>query len=329
MTDMRTAPDGRGRRLAAIDILRGVAVVGMVVYHFSWDLWSNGLIAADVIGDPAWKAFARTVAGTFIALVGFNLVLAHRDGFRRAMFLRRLAIIAGAAVLVSIGTWFFMGDNFVYFGILHCIAVSSVLALPFLRVPPLATAIVAAACIAAPFFLMNPLFDAAPLLWIGLSPNPRPTVDYVPLLPWFGVALAGVAMGRLFVDRGVTATLARWQPAAGWRPLIFAGRWSLPIYLIHQPLLIGILYLAMPLIGNSDAILARKFMDQCTRSCEQSAAKPEVCPATCGCVVTGAEGARLLAPAMNGTMTPEQSTSWDAIVQTCLPKLPGSDGGKT
>ncbi len=329
MTDMSTAPDGRGRRLAAIDVLRGIAVAGMVVYHFSWDLWNNGLIATDVIGDPGWKAFARTVAGTFIALVGFNLVLAHRNGFRRGLFLRRLAIIAGAAVLVSIGTRFFMGEDFVYFGILHCIAVSSVLALPFLRVPAWTTAIVAAACIAAPFFLMNPLFDAAPLLWIGLSPNPRPTVDYVPLLPWFGVALGGVAAARFALDTGLIERLALWRPASGWRPLIFAGRWSLPIYLIHQPLLIGLLYVAMPLIGNSDAILARKFMDQCTRSCQQSAAQPEVCPATCGCVVTGAEGARLLSPAMNGTMTPEQSTSWDAIVQTCLPKAPGADGGKT
>ena len=61
----------------------------------------------------------------------------------------------------------------------------------------------------------------------------------------------------------------------------------------------------------------------------QSAGKPEVCPATCGCVVTGAAGAGLLAPAMNGTMTPEQSTSWDAIVQTCLPGGPGAGGGKT
>ncbi len=85
----------------------------------------------------------------------------------------------------------------------------------------------------------------------------------------------------------------------------------------------------MPLLGNSQDILARKFMDQCTRSCEQTAGQPEVCPATCGCVATGATGAGLLAPAMNGTMNPEQSTSWDAIIQACLPKPPAAGTGKT
>ncbi len=329
MTDLTTAPDGRGPRFAAIDVLRGIAVVGMVVYHFSWDLWENGLISADVIGDPGWKAFARTIAGTFIALSGFNLVLAHRDGFRQALFLRRLVIIAGAAVLVSIGTWLVMGENFVYFGILHCIAVSSVLALPFLRVPAWFTAIIAAGCIAAPFFLMDPIFDAPPLLWIGLSPSPRPTVDYVPLLPWFGVVLAGMALARVALQSGLLQAIGRWRPASAWRPLILAGRWSLPIYLIHQPVLIGALAVVTPLIGQSHDALARKFMDQCTLSCEQTAGKPGLCPSTCGCVVTGAEGAGLLAPAMNGKMTAEQSTSWDAIVQTCLPKAAPPGPGNT
>jgi uncharacterized membrane protein len=323
------APAGRRPRLAAIDVIRGIAVLGMIIYHFSWDLWSNGLIEADVIGDPGWKAFARTVAGTFIGLSGFNLVLAHRDGFRRGLFLRRLAIIAGAAILVSIGTWLVMGEDFVYFGILHCIAVTSVLALPFLGVPAWFTLLIGAGAFAAPFFLQNDVFDWPPLLFIGLSPHPRNTVDYVPLLPWFGVVLLGMALARLAIDNGVTDRVARWQPARALRPLTFIGRWSLPIYLLHQPILIGALSLALPLLGAGHDGLARQFMQECTRSCEASAAKPGICPATCGCVATGAEGAGLLEPAMKGTMTPEQSTSWDAIVGTCLPKPTEPVPGRT
>jgi uncharacterized membrane protein len=323
------APDGRGKRLAAIDVIRGIAVVGMIVYHFSWDLWSNGLIYADVIGDPGWKAFARTVAGTFIGLSGFNLVLAHRNGFRRGLFLRRLVIVAGAAVLVSIGTWLAMGEDFVYFGILHCIAVTGILALAFLPTPAWFMILAGIGAVAAPFFLLDRLFDWPPLLFIGLSPNPRPTVDYVPLLPWFGIVLFGMALARLALDHGVVARLASWNPAQAWRPLTFIGRWSLPIYLLHQPILIGALTLAMPLFGSGHDALARQFMQECTRSCEASAARPGICPATCGCVVTGAEGAGLLEPAMKGTMTPEQSSSWDAIVQTCLPKAPEALPGRT
>jgi uncharacterized membrane protein len=329
LTNPPLAPDGRGPRLAAIDVIRGIAVLGMVVYHFSWDLWSNGLIYADVIGDPWWKAFARTVAGTFIGLSGFNLVLAHRGGFRRALFLRRLAIIAGAAILVSVGTWLVMGDAFVYFGILHCIAVTSVLALAFLRTPAWFMILCGAGAVAAPFYLTDPVFDWPPLLFIGLSPNPRPTVDYVPLLPWFGIVLFGMALGRLALDNGLTARLGGWRPARAFRPLTFIGRWSLPIYLLHQPILIGALSLALPLIGSGQDGLAREFMRGCTQSCEASAARPGICPATCGCVVTGAEGAGLLEPAMKGTMTPEQSSSWEAIVSTCLPKPPEASPGRT
>jgi uncharacterized membrane protein len=328
LTIATIAPGGRWPRLAAIDVLRGAAVVGMIAYHFSWDLWSNGLIYADVIGDPGWKAFARTVAGTFIGLSGFNLVLAHRDGFRRGLFLRRLAIIAGAAILVSIGTWLAMGDQFVYFGILHCIAVTSVIALAFLRTPAWFTILAGAGAVAAPFFLADDVFDWPPLLFIGLSPHPRPTVDYVPLLPWLGIVLLGMALARLALDHGIVARLAGWHPPAA-RPLAFIGRWSLPIYLLHQPILIGALSLAMPFLGSGQDALGRQFMQACTRSCEASAARPGICPATCGCVVTGARGAGLLEPAMKGTMTPEQSSSWDAIVQTCLPKAPEAIPGRT
>ena len=329
MTYPITEPDGRNPRLQAIDVLRGIAVLGMIAYHFSWDLWSNGLIEADVIGDPGWKAFARTVAGTFVGLSGFNLILAHRNGFRRGLFLRRLAIIAGSAILVSVGTRLAMGEDFVYFGILHCIALSSVLALPFLRVPAWFLLLCGAGAIAAPFFLQNDVFDWPPLLFIGLSPHPRNTVDYVPLLPWFGVVLVGMALARLALDHGVTARLARWNPARAWRPLAFIGRWSLPIYLIHQPILIGLLSLALPMIGSGQDALAREFMRGCTQSGEASAAKPGMCPATCGCVATGARGAGLLEPAMKGTMTDEQSSSWDAIVSTCLPKAPEASPGRT
>lgn len=329
MTDPTALPDGRNPRLAAIDVLRGIAVIGMVVYHFSWDLWNSGLIYADVIGDPGWRAFARTVAGTFIGLSGFNLILAHRNGFRRGLFLRRLAIIAGAAILVSIGTWLLMGDELVYFGILHCLAVTSVLALPFLGVPAWFMVLIGAGAVAAPFFLQNAVFDWPPLLFIGLSPHPRNTVDYVPLLPWFGIVLFGMALARLAIDHGVLARIGGWRPAAPFRPLAFIGRWSLPIYLIHQPILIGALTLAMPLISSGQDALAREFMRGCTQSCEASAAKPGICPATCGCVVTGAQGAGLLEPAMKGTMTPEQSSSWDAIVSTCLPKPPEAVPGRT
>jgi uncharacterized membrane protein len=308
-------------RLAVIDLIRGIAVVAMIAYHLSWDLLDYGLISVDVVNDPLWRGFAHVIAGTFLALVGFNLALANRNGIRQAPYLRRLGIIAGAAALVSLGTYWFMPQAFVYFGILHMIAVASVLALPFLRLPIAVIIVVAVLCLAAPSLLTSEAFDAKPLLWLGLSAHPVQTVDYVPVFPWFGVVLGGIAAARLMLDRGGERLLARWRFAAvAWRPILFVGRWSLPIYLLHQPLMVGIISLLMPFLAESDDALVGRFIDRCKTSCEASATSAKDCEATCGCVLTGAEGAGLLRNAMRGTMSEAEDRSWQAVVEQCLPK---------
>jgi uncharacterized membrane protein len=310
-------------RLAVIDLIRGGAVVAMVVYHLSWDLLDYGLIDVDVVNDPLWRGFAHAIAGTFLALVGFNLVLANRNGVRPGPYLRRLGIIAGGAALVSLGTYWFMPEAFVFFGILHMIVVASLLALPFLRVPVALTVAAAVFSFAAPSLMTSAAFDAKPFLWLGLSAHPVATVDYVPVFPWFGLVLGGIAAARLTLDRGGAGLLARWQPAAGaWRPILFAGRWSLPIYLIHQPVMVGIISLVMPFFAESDDALAGRFLDRCKASCQDAATSAKQCEATCGCVLTGAAGAGLLRHAMAGRMNDAEDHSWQAVVEQCLPKPP-------
>ncbi|MFX5595080.1 heparan-alpha-glucosaminide N-acetyltransferase domain-containing protein, partial [Acinetobacter baumannii] len=83
-------------------------------------------------------------------LVGFSLVLASRNGIDRKAYLRRLILVAGAAVLVTLGTWFALPHAYIFFGILHHIALASVLALPVLRLPVLAVAGGAITCFALP-----------------------------------------------------------------------------------------------------------------------------------------------------------------------------------
>jgi uncharacterized membrane protein len=187
--------------------------------------------------------FARVVAGSFLFLVGVSLVLATRDGFKPKPFLRRLAIVAGAAVLVTLATWWLTPDSFIYFGILHCIAVSSVLALPFLRLPVWSVLAAAFVCFVAPFLFAGPSFDAPWLRWLGLMSYFPDSNDYVPLLPWFGAVLLGIAAARLALPSAVAATWAQWKPAnPGARLLAWSGRHSLALYLLHQPLLLTALY---------------------------------------------------------------------------------------
>ena len=119
----------RSARWPGIDAARGTAIAAMVVYHFSWDLSYLGLITTDIVNEPGWQLFARTIAASFLTLVGTGLVLAHQHGgVSWTAFLRRLAIISAAALGVTLVTRFVFPDEYIFFGILHWNAVASALA---------------------------------------------------------------------------------------------------------------------------------------------------------------------------------------------------------
>ncbi len=130
----------RKARVIWLDAARGAAVIAMIGYHASWNLAHFGYIPASVMSGPVAIWTARVIAGTFLFLAGFSLALRHAEGFAAAAFFRRLAIVAGCAAAVSAATLFAMPQAPVYFGILHCIASASLLALPFLRWPALVAA---------------------------------------------------------------------------------------------------------------------------------------------------------------------------------------------
>jgi uncharacterized membrane protein len=319
MVSFRLAAARQAGRFGAIDALRGLAIVAMVIYHLSWDFSAYGIVAIDVVNDPWWKAFAHLIAGTFLGLVGFNLVLAQKNGFRRAPYLRRLAILAGAAALVSLGTYLFSPDQFVYFGVLHEILVASVLALPFIRAPIWLTAIASVICLVLPELLTGPFFDAPWLVWLGLAANPIPSVDYVPVFPWFGIVLAGVACGRLFLAYGSEERLTGWSPTSlAGQTLALMGRWSLALYLIHQPIMVGIIYLWTAFIGVSDSALNDRFVNQCSVNCRSTGSGTrEACASACTCMASESAKAGITVHVMSGRLTPEEETIWSGIMDRC------------
>lgn len=316
--------NGAGRpapRIALLDAVRGGAILAMVVYHLGWDLSANNLVNFDAVEDTGWRIFARLIAGTFLLLVGINLVLAERGGFRPGPYLRRLAIIVGAALLVTIGTWWLYPEAFVYFGILHAIAAFSVLALPFLWAPIAVTAVFAVFFLVGARFLTGPVFDAPALLWLGLAETPRSSVDFVPAFPWLGVVLIGVIAGHVIVRYG--DRLPVWRPD-GWigRFLVTAGRWSLPIYLIHQPVLVGLVFLVAPLIGPNDEALSRRFMNECDASCAAAGYSLEECAGYCGCVLDGLKREDdLLAQSLQKPLTDAQRDIWLGHVEACRVRM--------
>ncbi|WP_414650702.1 DUF1624 domain-containing protein [Ensifer sp.] len=283
-----TPPAKSQARLAFIDVARGVALLAMALYHFVWDLEFFGYVAAGTAGTGGWKIFARLIASSFLFLAGYSLVLGQWPRLRIACFLRRFAKIAGAAALITFATYFAFPDTFIFFGILHAIAAASVIGLVFLRLPALVSFVAAAAAIAAPFYLRSPIFDAPWFWWVGLSETLPRSNDYVPLLPWIGPFLIGLGTAKLFHARLVSAVATRPAEDAGpklWMtPFVFGGRHSLAIYLIHQPVLIGLVYLFSLISPPTLPDPKEAYRTNCVAACSQgSPAVP--CEAFCGCTL--------------------------------------------
>lgn len=238
-------------RLAVVDAMRGVALALMVIYHFFFDLAHFGLAGFDFYADAFWLNFRTLILSLFLVLVGVSLVLSVRKNLRIGRFMKRLLRIAGAALLVSLATWWMFGERFVFFGVLHFIALASLLGLLFVHKPVVALVFGAALLVIGNGWQF-PWFDQPGWRWIGLMTHKPATEDYVPLLPWFGIVLAGIFIGDVLSRGGYLEKLNGLLPAgsAPVRVLTFSGRHSLLIYLLHQPLLFAVISLYVTAAGR-------------------------------------------------------------------------------
>ncbi len=302
-------------RLALIDIARGVALVAMAIYHFTWDLEFFGYIEQGTTFEPGWKYFARAIASTFIFLVGVGLVLAHPARVRVKPFLHRLAKVIAAALLVTVATFYSMPETFIFFGILHSIALGSVLALPFLRLPWFITMLAAVVLIAGSFHLQNEMFDEPYWYWLGLGETLPRSFDYEPVFPWFGAVLFGIAAGRLSSSTGFFQWLARWNPKNNLAStLAFFGRHSLVTYLVHQPMLYGALWILVTINGGPDRTPA--FVNACKANCSQSR-EEKFCRNFCTCVTDELKTQNLWQGIHSRQISIAEDRRVQAITRTC------------
>jgi uncharacterized membrane protein len=253
MGDMRSA---NSSRFDSVDALRGLAMVWMTVFHFCFDLQHFGYFKADFYNDPAWTLQRSAIVSLFLFCAGIGQAIAVQQGQTWARFWRRWWQIAVCAVLVSAGSYLMYPRSFIYFGILHGIALMLIIVrltagwgrwlwllggLPWL-------ALWAAPALHAAFagldFLNSPLFN-----WLGLVSRKPITEDYVPLLPWLGAMWWGMAAGTWALQ--ARASWFQFKPGRSMRALALLGRWSLSYYMLHQPLLIGLLMLVSVLHGVS------------------------------------------------------------------------------
>jgi uncharacterized membrane protein len=309
--------NGMGKsRIEVIDVARGGALLAMAIYHFTWDLEFFGYIDPGTTAVGGWKLFARAIASSFLFLVGVSLVLAHGRGIRWRPFLIRLAMIAAAAAAISLVTWFAVPGGFIFFGILHQIALASLLGLAFLRLPWIVTLIAAALVIAAPHYLRSAFFDPPWLWWVGLSSADPPSNDYVPLFPWTGATLVGIAAAKLAGNLGLLAALGVVRPARWSSPFVLIGRHSLAFYLIHQPVLISLVWLFAQVFPAQVGPARASFIDACIATCEESR-DGDFCPRYCACVLDRLEGENRLDEVFAGGQDAETVARLNEIAGAC------------
>ncbi len=228
--------EGGSQRIWEIDFLRGLAIILMVGYHLLFDLGEfRGLKSflgfSTDLSSTAWTIAQFFFAGLFVVLSGISSTLS-RSNVRRG--LRLLAV----SLAVTVVTYVFYPSSAVFFGILQCLALSMLIYGAILeKSGPIACAawgaLVIGLGVAAPIVrrALEVRFDW--LMPFGIHSPTFSSFDYFPLLPWFGVFLVGSALGKSVY--AAKRSLLPWRLPATF--VNFAGRHSLLIYIVHQPVL--------------------------------------------------------------------------------------------
>lgn len=232
-----------------IDTARGIGILIMVTYHLLFDLVYFG-VADLTITSGFWKIFALTGASIFVFLVGLSLHISRERAIQKGMSgiaLVRKYLMRGLSIFalgcgITIVTWYVIGGGYILFGILHLIGLSICLAPLFfsLQKKNLIAGMIVIALALVVTGTEGPLW----LAWLGIHPMGFYSLDYEPLIPWLGLVLLGLGTGAYLYPGGRPLQQITTPCPTVTNLLASAGRHSLLIYIIHQPVLIILLIVA-------------------------------------------------------------------------------------
>ena len=234
-------------RYPEIDLLRGIALLMMILFHTLFDLAFFRIAPID-ISDGFWRYFAYATASLFLLIVGVSLSISHARAARRLQgwalvqkFLIRGGGIFCCGLLVTVATWWYLQEGYVIFGILHLIGFAVMLSPLFFRFR-IWNAVIGIAFIITGWILAT-IPGPMGLLVFGIHPLTFQSVDYTPIFPWMGLVLIGLAIGEFAYPGGERRRALPEFPGRVTAPLRFIGRHTLIVYLVHQPVILLILYL--------------------------------------------------------------------------------------
>jgi len=235
------------KRFWEIDLLRTVAIVMMITFHVLYLLNYFNIHNTGVPGVHYgfWWWFPRVTGGTFIFVAGVSLTITYSRVKRMSGFMLRGLKIFAWGMGITLLTWLVARDEYVGFGILHFFGIAFILAPIFTRFRYI-NLIVGAALMVAGIYLEGIFFDFPWLFWLGLMPHGFRTLDYWPLLPWFGLFLVGMFCGKILYPQGNRRFNIHEFSNPVTSALTLPGRHPLVIYLAQWPIVIGVLLALYP-----------------------------------------------------------------------------------
>lgn len=221
-----TTSNIQNTRYPIVDQLRGLAVLLMIIFHLSYDLNLFGFVKIDFFNSSFWYGFPRVIVFLFLFCVGLSLPIVNIPHIKWKKFWKRTGKIAFFAIIISVTTYIMFPTRWIYFGTLHCIGLTSIMALPFLKRAYLSLILFLGLIIPSVFWNLN-------IPWINLG---HKSMDYISPFPWVGVVTLGIFAFHMGFHKMNTAKIPLMSP------LVFMGKEALIIYLLHQPILYGTVY---------------------------------------------------------------------------------------
>lgn len=235
------------KRIWELDVLRGVCILGMVVVHLIYDLQT--FFSLPFLRDSQLFDLVKQWGGVLFLLISGICVTLGSHPVRRGLIVFACGLLCSA---VTAGMYFLnMADKsiIIYFGVLHCLGVCMLLWPLFKRLPVWALGLLGLGLTVLGLWISgNVVVDFPWLIPLGLVPEDFASSDYFPLLSNLGFFLVGAFLGKTLYRKKETL-LPRVNPA---NPVLafftLLGKWSLPVYLLHQPIITGLLYLILEIL---------------------------------------------------------------------------------
>lgn len=221
-------------RIQAIDLIKGINIVLMVLFNYSITLDYFGLIR--IPSNYLYQYIVPgSIASIFIFISGVAAYVSyekHKEKLAAKYFIRGIKLLF-FAILITLFTYVFVPQKTIFFGILHFFALASFIIPIFIKYHKL-NLIAGLSIIISGIYLQQQIFNFSFLFWLGFTPLNLSTFDYFPLIPWLGVILLGIYCGNYIIGKTVKIKFKSKISSI----FSFIGKHSLTIYLIHQPVLV-------------------------------------------------------------------------------------------